>query len=155
MYQAILAYLVYQAILACLVYQANLVSRNGRHPPVIQVKMSALHVATSQFYHQCWAPQIYTQFCTENPQVCDRFAVTFCTSATANAHCFSANLDRNVYCCFVFVTMFFSNFAVGQTLTSKKKGHQHPDVNLQPRKYERLLPSGFSTELATLPINLR
>ena len=38
-----------------------------------------------------------------NPQVCDRFAVTFCTSATANAHSTSANLDRNIYCYFVFV----------------------------------------------------
>ena len=39
---------------------------------------------------------------TANPQVCDRFAVTFCTSATANAHCTSAILDRNIYCYFVF-----------------------------------------------------
>ena len=38
---------------------------------------------------------------TANPQVCDRFAVIFRTSATANAHCTSANLDRNIYCYFV------------------------------------------------------
>ena len=62
-----------------------------------------------------------------NPQVCDRFAVTFRTSA---------NSDRNIYCYFVLVITFFwrSNFVVAQTLTSKKKGNQHPHVNLQPRK---------------------
>ena len=38
---------------------------------------------------------------TANPQVYDRFAVTFRTSATANAHCTSANLDHNIYCYFV------------------------------------------------------
>ena len=45
---------------------------------------------------------------TANPQVCDRFAVTFRTSATANAHSTSANLDRNIYCYFVFVMTFFT-----------------------------------------------
>ena len=44
---------------------------------------------------------------TANPQVCDRFAVTFRTSATANAHSTSANLDRNIYCDFIFVMTFF------------------------------------------------
>ena len=44
---------------------------------------------------------------TANPQVCDRFAVTFRTSAIANAHSTSANLDRNIYCYFVFVMSFF------------------------------------------------
>ena len=60
---------------------------------------------------------------TANTQVCDRFAVTFRTSATANAHCTSENLDSNIYCYFVLVMIFFcrSNFAVAQTLTSKKK----------------------------------
>ena len=43
---------------------------------------------------------------TANPQVCDRFAVTFRTSATANAHCTSANLDHIIYCYFVFVMTF-------------------------------------------------
>ena len=44
---------------------------------------------------------------TANPQVCDRFAVTFRSSATANAHCISANLDPIIYCYFVFVMTFF------------------------------------------------
>ena len=45
---------------------------------------------------------------TANPQVCDRFAVTFRTSATAtaNAHCSSANLGRNFYCYFVLMMIF-------------------------------------------------
>ena len=82
-----------------------------------------------QTWRQCWALQIYTQFqncksCSEtaNPQVCNRFVVTFRTSATANAHCTSANLDRNIYCYIVLVMTFWrSNFAVAQTVTSKKK----------------------------------
>ena len=53
-----------------------------------------------------------------NPQVCDRFAVTFCTSATANAHSTSANLDRNIYCYFVFVMTFF--IFEGQILSSTR-----------------------------------
>ena len=78
---------------------------------------------------------------TANPKVCDRFAVTFRTSATANAHCTSANLDHIIYCYFVFVMTFF--IFEGQILPStrrrppkekKIKGHQLPDVNLQPRK---------------------
>ena len=58
---------------------------------------------------------------TANPQVCDRFAVTFRTSATANAHCTSANLDHNIYCYFVLVMTFF--IFGGQILpsTSEKK----------------------------------
>ena len=41
-----------------------------------------------------------------------------------------------LFCLLVMVFLFWrSNFAVDQTLTSEKeKGHQHPDVNLQPRK---------------------
>ena len=55
---------------------------------------------------------------TANPQVCDRFAVTFRTSATANAHCTSANLDHIIYCYFVFVMTFC----------------HRPDVDLQKKK---------------------
>ena len=36
-----------------------------------------------------------------------KFAVTFRTSATANAHCTSANLDYIIYCYFVLVMTFF------------------------------------------------
>ena len=55
---------------------------------------------------------------TANPQVRDRFAVTFRTSATANAHCTSANLDHNTYCYFVLVMTFF--IFGGQTLPSTR-----------------------------------
>ena len=87
---------------------------------------------------QYWAPQIYTQFRNRKvrktakgvpqPQI-RKFAVTFRTSAIANAHCTSANIERNIYCYFVFVMIFFflrSNFAVDQTLTSKKKWSPTP-----------------------------
>ena len=65
---------------------------------------------------------------TANPQVCDRFAVTFRTSATANATSATANF-RNLrpqylllFCLPVMIFLFWrSNFAVDQTLTSKKK----------------------------------
>ena len=56
---------------------------------------------------------------TANPQVCDRFAVTFRTSATANAHSTSANLDRNIYCYFVFVMTFY--IFEGQILQSTRR----------------------------------
>ena len=56
---------------------------------------------------------------TANPQVCNRFAVTFRTSATANAHSTSANLDRNMYCYFVFVMTFF--IFEGQILLSTRR----------------------------------
>ena len=82
--------------------------------------------------NQSWAPQICTQFpqpqipqncmrcsTTANPQVCDRFAVTFRTSATANAHCTSANLDHIIYCYFVFVMTFF--IFEGQILPSTRR----------------------------------
>ena len=59
---------------------------------------------------------------TANPQVCDRFAVTFRISATA--HCTSANLNRNIYCCFVLVMSFFLEV----------KFCRHPDVDLQTKK---------------------
>ena len=56
---------------------------------------------------------------TANPQVCDRFAVTFCTSATENAHCTSANLDHIIYCYLVFVMTFF--VLEGQILPSTRR----------------------------------
>ena len=62
---------------------------------------------------------------TANPQVCDRFAVTFRTSATANAHSTSANLYRNIYCYYVFVMTFF---------TFEIKFCHRPDVDLQQKK---------------------
>ena len=75
---------------------------------------------------------------TANPQVCDRFAVTFRASATANAHCTSANLDHNIYCYFVLVMTFLFlevKFCRRPDVDPQQKnGHQHPDVNLQPRK---------------------
>ena len=47
---------------------------------------------------------------TANPQVCDRFAVTFRTSA---------NLDHIIYCYFVFVMTFF--IFEGQILPSTRR----------------------------------
>ena len=63
---------------------------------------------------------------TANPQVCDRFAVTFCTSATANAHGTSANLNCYIYYYFVLVMTFFLEVKFCRRseidlLTSKKK----------------------------------
>ena len=76
--------------------------------------------------HSILPPQI-PQNCkrcsaTANPQVCDRFAVTFRTSAIANGHCTSANLDYIIYCYFVLVITFFT-FG-GQIL---------PSIRNQPR----------------------
>ena len=45
----------------------------------------------------------FTLNSAKQQEVFRKFAVTFRTSATANAHCTSANLDRNIYCYFVLV----------------------------------------------------
>ena len=62
---------------------------------------------------------------TANPQVCDRFAVTFHTFATANAQLLFRNLKPQyllLFCLPVMIFLFWrSNFAVDQTLTSKRK----------------------------------
>ena len=65
---------------------------------------------------QSWAPQNLHSFRNRKyrktargvPQPQSRkFAVTFRTSATANVHGTSANLDCNIYCYFVLVIIFF------------------------------------------------
>ena len=79
---------------------------------------------------------------TTNPQVCDRFAVTFRTSATANAHCTSANLEYIIYCYFVLVMIFFT-FG-GQILRSirrwpRKKKVINPE-NKSVHSFQAVLP---------------
>ena len=64
----------------------------GQHTKLFMMTLAELGTAN---LHSIPQPQNCKRcFITANPQVYDKFAVTFCTSATANAHhCSSANLD--------------------------------------------------------------
>ena len=79
-----------------------------------QSKLVVLGIANLHLIPQPQIPQTQKS-CSASPQVCDRFAVNFCTSATANEHFDSANLDRKIYC------SIFSSVIQSLMLNIKKK----------------------------------